>query len=316
MNEMLNKVPFLILMVFVLSCKSEEPNDLIRMNLIGKVKTIIQDEYYAYIRGSEIEKSEPYRYKEGIKNRMDFNSEGFIVAYEKFDEDGDFDYQERYTYNEDFNVTYSIKEDQNQNLIQESFSEFDDNWNLIVYTEYYESYIISKDSMVYDRHNNNIAHYQWNEYGNLVNIWENEFDKNGNQIKSKHVNPNEKTTWIAEYTYNKLGDRIQMEYVRYDGKHMKQKYSYDNNGNQILEELSGNDTLIYRIDYEFDRYNNLVSEKKYDGNNELDFQREYEYTFDNKGNWITRLEYSTYDPKKEPLSPGPYLERQIIYYQD
>ncbi len=112
-----------------------------------------------------------------------------------------------------------------------------------------------------------------------------------------------------EYTFNDKGLLIQeKKYDEGGGPIGRILFTYDARDNMLerLESvLNANNTTRYVFTY--DENDNVTSEKKYDKHETLIETKTYAYLYDEKGNWIERLEYV--DGVEKKLN-----KRSILYY--
>lgn len=108
------------------------------------------------------------------------------------------------------------------------------------------------------------------------------YDKDGKLLTNCSEGKEEKDNWCEKYTYDKHGRITQIELLKKGVLDKKTIITYDNKGNEL----------------------NI---KNFDGNNNFQDEREYTYLYDEKGNWIQRIEYVNKFPRL-------LMEREITYY--
>ena len=115
-------------------------------------------------------------------------------------------------------------------------------------------------------------------------------------------------SFSRDISYNERGNRTEEYHYGSDGSLWRKRiYKYDAKGN-ILESLNYSYRgLQSKIQYDYDGRSNLTSAKMqyYNGSDNQSYI--YKYTFDNKGNWISKTTYLNTIPKT-------LIEREITYF--
>lgn len=149
------------------------------------------------------------------------------------------------------------------------------------------------------------------------------------------------------YKYDKNGNKIEMISPNENDENygLKWSYKFDENNYMIEDATYGlkDKKLKFKFTYKRDKRGNVIEENSYDSNNELQWtsiskydkygneevrqhkaikevdnykgepepvgttNTKYKYKYDEKGNWIEKIEYVNYIPKK-------IIEREIVYY--
>ena len=115
-------------------------------------------------------------------------------------------------------------------------------------------------------------------------------------------------SFSSDISYNERGNRTEEYHYGSDGSLWRKRiYKYDAKGN-ILESLNYSYRgLQSKIQYDYDGRSNLTSAKMqyYNGSDNQSYI--YKYTFDNKGNWISKTTYLN-------TIPTNLIEREITYF--
>ena len=156
--------------------------------------------------------------------------------------------------------------------------------------------------------------------------------------------PKDITKYLYRYDKNRNMKEMILSKENDEDYGFKSSYKFDEN-NYMIEEAtySLKDKLKYKFTYKRDKRGNVIEENSYDSNNELQWtsiskydkygneevrqhkaikevdnykgepepvgttNTKYKYKYDEKGNWIEKIEYVNYIPKK-------IIEREIEYY--
>ena len=194
-----------------------------------------------------------------------------------------------------------------------------------------------KNKYVYDQKGNQILEEGYHPNGNLIMKGVIILNEKGNKIETQNYGEDGKPWHKSKYVYDKKGNQIEENVYSNDGSlrckftnaydnkgnqiesefhqfHMREfteitKYVYDDKGNQIERHWYNEDKrLIYLNKYVYDEKGNEVEELSCKADGTIKFKTEYKYTFDSRGNWITRLK------KNNLISSCDYSEREIVYF--
>ena len=164
------------------------------------------------------------------------------------------------------------------------------------------------------------AEFIYNAYGynDEINFFDSEanpsdkviilFDKSQRPIKE---------LWYSKYgglgrkktiSYDNYGNKVEEKIFEMNKLHSIWRYEYDKN-NQVIEEriYDNDDSLLNKYNYVLDENGNEIELIKHDGDGNLVFHLKYELEFDDKNNWIRRIEYN--ENVAELI-----IERDITYY--
>lgn len=220
-----------------------------------------------------------------------------------------------YAYNDKNLVVKRFVLDDSGRITERYEYEYDENGTLVLDVAYlngskihevkYDSHgnVISEiaydqdGSIWIDRTHNRTYDYEYDEDGNVVAeicyrenpdrlYYRYEYNKDGKKTYARSYGDG---VHITEYEYDENGVLVSSHYEYYnvDGGtlYSTQDIEYDENGNEVLRLLYGEDAkLKFRDVYEYDEYGNRTLEARYDGDgNEVDIL-EVEYTYDESGN--------------------------------
>ncbi len=141
-----------------------------------------------------------------------------------------------------------------------------------------------------------------------------DYDPNGNLAAEAMYNKNDELQWKMSMKYEnnllvqsvtkdanqkllsdvvkKYDDKNRMIFKSlfdsFDNSFNAEKFEYDAFNNTTSWEIYKNDVLKNKTIFRYDDKNNLISEIQYDANNKILSEKEYQYTYDSKSNWITK----------------------------
>lgn len=300
----------------ILSCHSFfaqelENIDLERMEIEGKVTSLKESKHKPLEEGDAWEPN-PYR-----SEIISFNKEGYIDEIERL-ESGEPAGKMDYTYenNQLTGITgYTPDGSVFGNLIVRNY---DKKGNVI---ESYKEMIVGEEKTIrdrktweYDNKGRKIDHTRYRE-GDPVIIYQYEYDQEGNMTKEirklpdgtidyetvnvyeagNHIEKNGyfnsqlNDKWI--FQYDEEGNRIKEGHAGADGViYERFVYTYDESGNKIQElRYRGEGDYDNKITFEYDDQGNLIEEVQMIGSEEVIQTISYDYTYDNKGNWVKKI---------------------------
>lgn len=309
-----------IVLFFLVGCTSKEiiKNDLTKENLKGKVKSIRQTPYEVIEKFGEVTKGNVFDdFSVTINSFMEFNEEGNVIVKKYYLPNGNFD--RIYRKDNKGNKIEENRYNSNGELFEKQVYVYDERDILIEDNIYRSDGKLSFKTIYKSDHKNNIVEEDvYNSKGKLKSKTINRYDKNRNKIEMILSKENDE-----DYGF-------------------KSSYKFDEN-NYMIEEAtySLKDKLKYKFTYKLDKSGNVIEENSYDSNNELQgtsiskydkygneeerqykaikevdnykgepngtTNRKYKYKYDENGNWIEKIEYVNYIPKK-------IIEREIEYY--
>ncbi len=103
-----------------------------------------------------------------------------------------------------------------------------------------------------------------------------------------------------------------IEQIKYDANDKlidRVKIVYDKDGHMIEKALLAPDnSLELKFLYEYDNKGNLIKEEKSNSENRIIASHSYQHKFDQKGNWLQKIEYTNSIPRR-------IYTREIEYYE-
>lgn len=160
------------------------------------------------------------------------------------------------------------------------------------------------------------GNHLWTEYldnDGKLEAKEKSIYENGELIESEFYY--EDGELLSKTKYLKSSEN-ELEFVSYDanGKTKSKGISYFKNGRVIKSSVTifENDEIKNELTqiFEYDKHNNLIVQKRTDNKGAIQHSAKFEYlTFDNKNNWLKRLEYNF-----ESEEPKNIVIREIEYY--
>lgn len=272
---------FLIgLVAIVTVCCSKKKNDLARQEASGNVKSIRTTGYEAIEKFGEICEGDVL-YGEDINSIIAFNQEGYITETSYFNHSGNLEKKSVYVFDSDGKVT--------------KINNYDGDGDVIGRTVY-----------TYNKDGKTTKMVNYDKSGKINYTLKYEWD--GDKcIKSQ---------FISEYT---KGDYSINEF---NGNSLVKSVVYDKNGEKTGESFEYENDKITKIVYsEYAislTYNDkglctsIVNGQLYNTNSYHGAEGEsyiYEYEYDNKGNWIRKVEKN-----KQSKKPERIFVREIEYY--
>ena len=305
----------LLFIVLILSFSSEnkQQNDLERSNLKGKVKTLRQISYHTIDKFGEITKGDidgagilaPGEYY----NK--YNVKGFIIErVGRYFGDGDSLILEQiYKYNDKGNKININQSTPNGEIGKETFK-YDDKGNPIELNRYYpiDSLEMScRYTYKYDDKDNIIEKTTYTNgslEGSSVSY---KYDDKDNLTEVSVYTTVGILHWKNTYKYDDKGNETEMNSYSYDGSlSWKEISKYDDNGNKIESSNFNQNGVNFKFIYKYDDKDNLI-EKTYLSDGGYSLKDIYKYDYDEKNNWIKRIDFGGDTPKY-------IIERQIEYY--
>ncbi|PQJ11519.1 hypothetical protein CJD36_006870 [Flavipsychrobacter stenotrophus] len=274
----------IIICLFFFSCKEKKAdNDWGKMDLHGKVKTLVEKDYMLDTTGSN--KGKHLRWTKTFK----FNLNGLLIENEQLDEKNKSMF--RYTY------TYGAA-----NRIREERGYADNVMATTRYTYDTINHTTLKNFFPFDGSSILIqAKYQYNKGGQLLSTIMSipaSAPDTGLKIMSNEV-----------FVYDKKGNKVKSIYTHSDSFRETTIYAYDEHGNCISEVA---DTALphraIRTTRKFDEKDNLIEERSYEADGSIHSQKKIEYrSFDKAGNWL--VQYIHWKDLGTTV-----IERSIEYY--
>lgn len=275
-----SSLAFVVLSIFIMCSCAKEQNDLKWQEVSGKVKSIRTTGYNAKEKFGEISEGDVL-YDESINNLIEFNKDGNITEISYFDQEGDLAKKSIFVFNDEGKVskvnTYDGDGDEIGRTIY-TYNE-DNNVTMIVY---------------YDK-DGNIDYTQQMEWDGdkcIKQQFLNEYSDGGynmNEYKGDHL--------VKSVIYDKTGKKTG-EYTEYENDKMtkivKPEFTVSLTYNDKGLCTSIENGIIYNTNsYMFSEGDSFI----------------YEYEYDDKGNWIRKVE-----KVKNSMKAKRIFVREIEYY--
>lgn len=208
---------------------------------------------------------------------------------------------------------YEVKESA-KSIIEREYS----NKSKLLYTKQFDfdksgrlvsfKHIVDKDTVTRYMHykdNGRIENIQWNE----ITKYTPEFNEFGDLIKETYItgeNNGFESGFIQEWEYDVNGNIINEKTCYIESDCSSVEYLYENNKLKQVKEYN----LGEEIQYDCDTTGLVISKKVYDElANKITSQSTYKYKFDDKRNWIEKVE-------RENKRLKSTIKREILYYSE
>lgn len=206
---------------------------------------------------------------------------------------------------------------------------YDRNGNRIEEDQLYNSVSLNfKSVFTHDASENLQEGVEYDAGGTVVFKWTYTHTPAENKIEERRSHPNGTLFSTTTYFYDVEGNLIEEKHFPPHTKnHFRWIFRYDKEGRK-QEELyylirpgersnQAKEILNFRSDFSYDRQGNLIQEVRRDGAGKLEWDKHYEYQYDNKGNWISQKAFESPNPSdKAPLEPTGMTYRTITYFQE
>lgn len=260
--------------------KSMKNTYLSTRNFRSQIESITQHSYHALIQDNQIIKGKirtQFPSPEHENSFRRFDAFGNIIELEYFREAGSFLPSSKHLY-------------------ENKYSKDDDLIEYSTGTNF-------KVKIEYDKMKNKIYEATIDEFrGQILTSWKRDFDRYGNPIEVKYYTKETlQSTTRYEYTYNdnkQIQKKIVTEIER-EGEHKYiHTFEYDANGNISLHtEYDSELKFDHSISFTYDQYNNVGTTSISNIQNILSHTYLNEYKYDNRQNWIQRINYFQENPK-------------------
>lgn len=273
---------------FIISCSTESKkpkNSIENLDLKGKVKSLVETNYYTEIKDGKIQKTKVLSVIICL-----FNEKGNFIERKYFDSDSIQISKSIFKYDMEGNLIEKITIDKAGDLAYKETYKYDGKENLIekislnnsAKSEYKETY-------KYDEKGNEIEMNSYITDGSLGVIYVFK-DEGGNIINNKNKPYNGPGTKILN-KYDEKGNKTEERLYKWDGM-FDSKYinKFDVQGNKIESDVyNSNDSLIYKFIYEYDEKRNVI--KEYNGDSEANMEVVTDRKYNDKGNLIEEIIY-------------------------
>ena len=164
---------------------------------------------------------------------------------------------------------------------------------------------------VYDDRGSKTAYNSYTPTGKLHDTYQYLNDDKGRMIQELWIKSDK--TFGLKYTfeYDAKGQVTKTCQYTKDANTLDNctAYKYDKSGNIVeLEVFKSNGDLKRKQVIKYDNKGNEINVRNFDENGNFVDERNYKYQYDEKGNWVERIEYVNDFPKV-------LIEREFIYYK-
>ena len=246
----MKKLYITLLSLLLVACNSNNVSvpQLKFDGLKGNIASIKDSHFDAEMKFGDINPGDLYKVE-----KQEYDSDGNLTFIGRYDDDGDMEYETRSSFEKGQWVSSVIK-------------------NRLVLNQ--RAFWEKKKNRALERKKNYLKYEE--KVGEKVSVYETKYD--GLQAKSY----SEKGTLVAELTFNKNGQILELKSYADDGK------------------------MVYRVVQEFDDKGFLVKSTSYGESCEDSNTFSYK-DFDKKGNWLTQIIYD------EDGEPEYIVKREISY---
>ena len=315
---------FLILLLsfFHFSCSTEIKNQtsLEKMKLNGKVESLKITQYKAIDKFGEITTTDTLKDGRGwTETEFVFDKKGNNIKEILYSKSEGYSYLlGKVAYSEEKRI-YEYKYDDYNNLIEKRIDDrsntiwkytYDVQQNLITEEYWKNEKLSSKKILTYDEFGNEIEMSEYDSEGDLKykEIIEYSIKDGIKYEKSKTYGSDGELKWGYNFEYDSNGNMIK-SYGTNTSYGTIDIMEYSTN-NELLKKTVNYSTNnpMYVIMITYDDFGNINKETKVDYSTQNDdYEKTYKYEFDEKKNWIKKIEYSKVNPVKVVL-------REIKYY--
>lgn len=271
---------------FLVGCEGRKENDLEKLFLKGKVKSMSEYRYRAEERYGKVEKGEPFR-EEGWDKLILFGENGMYVEAQHLTPNGDLVGKTVYQYDKENKKIMEQELDSEGGLSEKITFSYNEDKKLYQVLRLNDMDGIVSSMMIDVRDDGKVEHNYYGPSGLML--------RREVMVMNRKGLPEETMIYSSE---KKLVN------------HRKEEY----NGNGQLEKLQvfapEDGTLIMTVNFTYDDSNNIILQEGVDNISREGFLPiKYEYEFDDKGNWTRCVEY-------EGSTPVFVVEREFEYYQN
>lgn len=206
----------------------------------------------------------------------EYDENGNITLIEEYDSKGQLNSREEYIRDEKGNITHHMHdaiEFTKEISYTYSYTEEEGRLSAICYKD---GYWWRYTEYEYDDNDNLLVMIDYDQEGNVEYKEEYSYNKNGDELKVQFSN--EDGVWFsAEYEYDDNGREIRGEFV-VNGEISYEECTYNTEGELISKGIyNENGSLVESIIYEYDENGNRICEKKYDSEGKPKDWYEYKY---------------------------------------
>ena len=269
--------------------KVEKKNDLLEMNLKGKVKSVFE---ISKESDNTISESDSSDFENG--SIIKFNSKGYKIECNNFFEDDVLnDGKSLFKYDANDNLIELSWYKSDSSLYMRFTYRFDSKGNLIEECDYNtESKLDCRYTYKYNNKNYKVQEDWIDKDGDLYERTIFKHDNLGNQIEWDKSYPDGDLYEKSTSKYDRNRNEIENIYFKSDGRHLKNTYIYDSVGNIIEWNTYGYDGKHERRNIKkYDRNGNITEMYSYDSADKVLLRYISKYKFDKMGNWVQRIEF-------------------------
>lgn len=273
-------------------------NNLLKLNLKGKVKSIKETNHYTTgskscmlyifdIKGNKIE-----------ANGCDLDSKVTEKNIYKYDSKGN--QIESVLYYPDGSILFKFvyKYDSKGNQIEETILERDGSIN-------------QKYTFKYDSKGNKLGGFNYDKDGKLLCEYTYKYDSDGYIICEKWIGSEYSCSKRKSNVYNKKGNCTKRYfYDEDDSLFSVSTFKYDSKGNIVEHNIYTQDDILELISYtKYDKNGNIIEGTIYYPDGILSSITTFKYKYDKMGNWVQKKEFA-----KDKLRVK--YKREFEYYSD
>ena len=274
---------YFCLLAILLSGCGNNKNDRENMGLSGNVKQIIELQFIAQMKFGKPEKGDLYR-EDGWDLIYLFNDKGFFEKITQLNQISDEVGHSEYKYNDKKQLTAEVSFDAEGGLSDK-----------VVYT--------------YDKNNRPTQAIAFNNTDNITGSTLYEYKNDTIVASSYNARGNLKTKVVQKV--NKDGFPVETKIYGEDNvmvNHRKERHDKEGRLETLIVLHPENGATVMNVRLKYDKQGNIIKKEGTDENGEDFLPTRYEYTFDNTGNWVSKIEYIG-------DKPTFITERQIEYYK-
>jgi hypothetical protein len=293
--------------MFEIRWKKSTPSILENRRIEGSVKSVIETDYNASMKGKNLRKEEMVR-----KYTAKYDKSGIQLFGESLRSDATLLYRSTFLYDEKGNRTESTFQSSNSSSPTKTKYLYDENGRRTGYSIYTgDGSLSEKVEEYYNEKGERFEYKSFDSTGKLISMTLFEYDENSKIIEYNYQNKLDSSKNAnTKYKYDSQGNTI--EFCRYkpDGSiSLKTTSKFDEFGNEIEYITYNPDGSINRKEtYKFNEHKEIIEDSVFKPDGILDYKDTYVYSsFDNTGNWLVKTTSRNGITNK-------ITERQIEYY--
>ena len=279
------RLTILVIILYGCSGNSEvkRESDWVDHNLFGNVRTMTSLTYSVNDSLGHVRKKE----REGgigqnllDRYHLEFNQSGFITEVNKI-------------INETNTKSLLYYDQNNWQYERKNFDERDNLKRTIKYEK--------------DASGNHIKSSVYGAEGQLEKVYTNSYDKKGRKVETVVSYPDSMDRETTLLKYDEVGNLVEEQRVNPFSEDYISKWEYADKGRVITEYYYIGDRLISTKVIKEDKNGNVVEYRYNSSDHSIAFNNRYEYTYDEIGNWTSRIKY-------QDGIPIELIERTYVYY--